>query len=108
MKNKVVYVITGYGCEVLNLPENTVIRVDEDWKVDRRCWEKSSLLNVVEEKSDRLAKNHIIVRDTRWIRKETENPTIHTIHGGYINQGCHILPSYSAQYLNELIKKSQP
>lgn len=67
---------------------------------------ENQLFNIVEERLDKLDDDKTIKRNTRWIAKEADTPTVTTIFGIYINQGCHILPSFSHNYLLQLIKNN--
>lgn len=104
---KVIYVITKIGSEELELPINTIVRLHPKIHINNRHWERSKIFDIVEEKIDALDDDKTIKRNTRWIAKETDAPTVKTIFGGYINQGCHILPSYSQHFLNQLIHKNE-
>ena len=106
MKNdKINYVITPKGVKELNLPENTLIKLHPKTPINFDHWERATLFEVIEEKLDFLPSDKRIKRDTRWIFLETNNPTITGVFGGYINSGCHILPSYETNFLNNLLNK---
>lgn len=108
MKNKVKYVITSLGTAIFDLPDNTILSVDEGVPVNHRHWEKCKLFEFVEEKRDRLDKHEIIQRNTRWIAKETEAPIITSINGPYLNQGNFIIPNYKEVVLEHKLKIEKP
>ena len=55
---------------------------------------------IVEQLATVCPKDNVLKRHTRWIAMQTEVPIIHSVHGDWLNENCHIRPSYSQQYLS--------
>lgn len=64
------------------------------------------LTHTIEEKLDNASEysDTQLKRHTRWIALNGTCPIVSGLFGTYINPLCHVLDSYSQQYLEKLVK----